>query len=140
MNKVSLTAKPASPESKKRTPGPWRKENAFEGRLVPHFYIEGENGRTICIFSCGAKSSHGFSGFDEHGEDEANAQYVADCVSACEGSSPSAILNLLQAARCALADLEGIMPEFDPSGDREHPGWQTIEDLRKAIKKTAAQL
>ena len=40
---------------------------------------------------------------------------------------------LLDAARCALADLEGIMPEFEPSGDREHPGWKTIEELQVAI-------
>jgi 2-iminoacetate synthase ThiH len=42
---------------------------------------------------------------------------------------------LLSAARCALADLEGVMPEFEPDGDREHPGWQTIKELRKAITK-----
>ena len=34
----------------------------------------------------------------------------------------------------ALADLEGIMPEFEPSGDRTHPGWKTIEDLKKVIR------
>ena len=42
---------------------------------------------------------------------------------------------LLAAAVCALADLEGIMPEFDPDGDRTHPGWQTIKELRAAIAK-----
>lgn len=41
---------------------------------------------------------------------------------------------LLDAAKCALADLEGIMPEFEPSGDREHPAWTTIKELRAAIK------
>lgn len=41
---------------------------------------------------------------------------------------------LLDAAKCALADLEGIMPEFEPSGDREHPAWITIKELRAAIK------
>ena len=35
--------------------------------------------------------------------------------------------------RCALADLEGIMPEFDASGDREHPGWQTIAGLEDIL-------
>lgn len=40
---------------------------------------------------------------------------------------------LLLAAKCALADLEGIMPEIDPSGDRKHPGWQTIKELKAAI-------
>ena len=33
----------------------------------------------------------------------------------------------------ALADLEGIMPEVDPSGDRTHPAWKTIEELRAVI-------
>ena len=36
-------------------------------------------------------------------------------------------------ARCALADLEGIMPEFEPSGDRTHPGWLTIAELWAAL-------
>lgn len=40
------------------------------------------------------------------------------------------ILSLL---RCALADLYGVMPEFDPSGDREHPGWETIAELRSMV-------
>ena len=43
--------------------------------------------------------------------------------------------DLYWAARCALADLEGIMPEFEPSGDREHSGWKTIEELKNAIAK-----
>lgn len=47
----------------------------------------------------------------------------------------SAATDLLDAARCALADLEGIMPEFEPSGDREHPAWATMQLLRKAIEK-----
>ena len=47
---------------------------------------------------------------------------------------------LVQAARCALADLEGIMPEFEPSGDRQHPGWQTIKELRAALKKAGEKL
>jgi len=38
------------------------------------------------------------------------------------------------AAKCALADLESIMPEFEPSGDREHPAWETIKLLTKATK------
>jgi 2-iminoacetate synthase ThiH len=40
---------------------------------------------------------------------------------------------VLLALRCALADLEGIMPEFEPSGDRQHPAWTTIQELRAAI-------
>lgn len=41
---------------------------------------------------------------------------------------------LLNVARSALADLEGIMPDFEPSGDRTHPAWQTIIELRAAIR------
>lgn len=48
--------------------------------------------------------------------------------------------DLLTACRCALADLEGIMPEFEPDGDRTHPGWETIKDLKRAIKKAGSKL
>jgi hypothetical protein len=48
--------------------------------------------------------------------------------------------NLLLAAKCALADLEGIMPEHEPSGDRTHPAWKTIEDLKNAIRQSDLQL
>jgi len=44
---------------------------------------------------------------------------------------------LVLAARCALADLEGIMPEFEPSGDRKHSGWKTIRELRDVLTKIA---
>lgn len=43
--------------------------------------------------------------------------------------------DLLGAASNALADLEGIMPEFEPSGDRQHPAWMTIAELREAVAK-----
>tara|TARA_R110000824_G_scaffold193824_7_gene376242 strand:- start:65 stop:385 length:321 start_codon:yes stop_codon:yes gene_type:complete len=36
---------------------------------------------------------------------------------------------------CALADLEGILPQFEPDGDRTHPGWQTIKELREHLDK-----
>jgi len=41
---------------------------------------------------------------------------------------------LLAACRCALADMEGIMPEFDADLN-DHPGWQTIQELKDAIAK-----
>ena len=41
--------------------------------------------------------------------------------------------DLLAAALCALADFEGILPEFDP--EREHPAWETLAELRAAIAK-----
>lgn len=43
--------------------------------------------------------------------------------------------NLMAAAIYALADLKGIMPDYEPSGDRLHPGWSTIEELEDAIGK-----
>lgn len=46
---------------------------------------------------------------------------------------------LLQASTNALADLEGIMPVIDPSGDRHHPGWKTIEELRASINEAAPE-
>ncbi|MCP4537723.1 MAG: hypothetical protein GY832_11295 [Chloroflexi bacterium] len=45
------------------------------------------------------------------------------------------IIELYHAAERALADLEDIMPEFEPSGDREHPGWQTIGELKSALNE-----
>lgn len=51
----------------------------------------------------------------------------------------SAAPELLQAAKNALADLEGILPEFEPSGDREHPAWQTIDELKAAIAKATGE-
>lgn len=41
---------------------------------------------------------------------------------------------LVYACRCALADLEDVMPKLEPSGERKHPGWQTMVDLRSAIE------
>lgn len=39
-----------------------------------------------------------------------------------------------QLLRCALADLEGVMPDADPSGDRLHSGWTTIREIRTFLK------
>ncbi len=36
--------------------------------------------------------------------------------------------------KCALADLEGIMPEVEPSGERTHSAWKTIEELKEVVK------
>ncbi len=35
--------------------------------------------------------------------------------------------------KCAIADLEGIMPVHDPDGDRTHPGWGTLADLKRVL-------
>lgn len=45
---------------------------------------------------------------------------------------------LLLAAKCALADLEGIMPQFDP--EQTHPGWKTIKELQAAIRAVERKL
>ena len=45
---------------------------------------------------------------------------------------------LVFSCRCALADLEGIMPELEPSGDREHPGWQTVKELQDTLSPLAS--
>ncbi len=45
--------------------------------------------------------------------------------------------DLLAAAQCALADFEGILPEFDP--EREHPAWETLAELRAAITKAKGE-
>ena len=47
---------------------------------------------------------------------------------------------ILTVLRCALADLEGVMPEIEPSGDRTHPGWKTIDELKDAIKGAEASM
>ena len=49
------------------------------------------------------------------------------------GNLLSAAPVMLDALRCALADLEGILPEYDP--EREHPAWETLEEVRAAIAK-----
>ena len=47
--------------------------------------------------------------------------------------------DLLAVLSYALADLEDVMPEFEPSGDRTHSGWQTIEDIKVALAKAKGQ-
>ncbi len=54
-------------------------------------------------------------------------------ITGAEGGKPCVPPNLLAVCRCALADLEGILPEFEPGGDRQHPAWRTIKELRAAI-------
>jgi len=43
--------------------------------------------------------------------------------------------DLIHWAKCALLDLNAVMPEVEPSGDRTHPGWQTIRELDKIISE-----
>jgi hypothetical protein len=60
-------------------------------------------------------------------EDEANARLIA------------AAPELLMVLSYALADLDDVMPEYEPSGDRTHPGWQTIEDIKVVLAKATGQ-
>ena len=41
----------------------------------------------------------------------------------------------LSVVRCAFLDLEGILPEFEPSGERLHPAWTTLAELKGVIEK-----
>lgn len=60
---------------------------------------------------------------------------IASCVDIENGSLIASAPDLLEACKAALADLEGIMPEFEPSGDRQNPAWSTIKELSNAISK-----
>lgn len=55
------------------------------------------------------------------------ADHAAEIGSWLEGGYVTGVL------RCALADLVGVMPEFDVNGDREHSGWETIAELRSLV-------
>lgn len=63
-----------------------------------------------------------------------------DCETAANASLFAAAPDLLAAVNCALADLLGIMPEFETSGDRNHPAWLTIRELQNAITKAESGL
>ncbi len=39
----------------------------------------------------------------------------------------------LSVMRCAFLDLEGILPELEPSGERLHPAWKTLQELKEVI-------
>lgn len=40
---------------------------------------------------------------------------------------------------CAIADLEGILPEIEPSGDRNHPAWKTLDELKAAAENLTSR-
>ncbi len=56
--------------------------------------------------------------------------YVQECPSEAK-SIDKAWDKVTLALRCALADLEGIM--LNRIGDREHPAWKTIKQLKKLL-------
>lgn len=99
------------------TPGPWK----FEfGSIV------GESGKTVAdVYWSNNASPFGTIGMLQ--ERKANADLMA------------AAPELLQCAKCALADLEGILPEFETGGDRLHPGWETLKELKAVIHKATGE-
>lgn len=40
---------------------------------------------------------------------------------------------------CAIADLEGMLPVIDPSGDRTHPAWKTLDELKTAAENLTSR-
>ena len=90
------------------TPGPWFwADNVPDA--PPHYrMIVDADGYTVC---------------NPSPMSEADARLIA--------AAPA----LLDSARCALADLEGAAADIDPSGDRVHPVWLTINELRAAIQR-----
>ena len=102
-----------TPTSGQHTPGPWKVTCA------PQWWSVSEATgyrRTICRL-IDREGEHPI----DHRESEASARLIA--------AAPA----MLQALRCALADLEGIMPDADPSGDRVHPGWTTIAEIEALL-------
>lgn len=93
------------------TPAPWSVEIDHHNN-APEYIRANANGEMYDLASVLC---------DETGNATANARLIA------------AAPDLLAAALCALADFEGILPEFDP--EREHPAWETLAELRAAIAK-----
>jgi len=50
------------------------------------------------------------------------------------------LLQLLQASRCALADLEGLVEENDIDPDGDSPAARTIRELRDAIAQVEREM
>jgi hypothetical protein len=100
--------------SAQHTPGTWSDGLHHQGHLA----VQSDNGRLVAF--CGAIARD-----DEQLENLANARLIA------------AAPDLLAAAQCALADFEGILPEFDP--EQEYPAWETLAELRAAITKATGE-
>lgn len=96
----------------KHTKGPWKLDWIFSGQC--NIDPEDGHGRIATVWVRQTKTNN-------IAETTANAHLIA--------SAP----DLLGACRCALADLEGIMPEYEPDGERTHPAWRTILELKQAI-------
>jgi YD repeat-containing protein len=53
--------------------------------------------------------------------------------------TPHLMRELTSILKCALVDLVGIMPDFEPSGERTHPAWKTIQEIEVAIAKAEGE-
>jgi hypothetical protein len=84
-------------------------------------------------FTVGHNWADYFKGMEYIGPDKygIEPEFALDTV---QNYNLKCISDLIQEAKCALADLEGIMPEFEPSGDRTHPAWTTITNLRNILE------
>ena len=122
----------AGTERTQHTPGPWtvvRKdpEVAVYGAKTT-FRIVAPDGFKVGAATRKERLANGFIHEVRTLEQaEANARLIA------------AAPELLQAVRNALADLEGIMPQVEPDGERKGSGWQTIEELKAAIKRATGE-
>ena len=110
------------------TPGPWyvegESDNVGEAEVIVSGIPNG-GGRIV------AWTANSYEADTDNetttDDDRANARLIA------------AAPELLMVLSYALADLDDVMPEYEPSGDRTHPGWQTIEDIKVALAKATAQ-
>ena len=104
------------------------KQPAKKGRDIYSVYQVDKNGNPIKFYN-----SH----TDQDRAEKETLVIVSDIAvnnTVGKGIDPKSVPALLQAAKNALADLAGIMPEFEPSGERTHPAWTTINELEAAIK------
>lgn len=85
---------------------------------------DNENGKTIALVLNGTVYYKDFDAMT----DSLAQELIQEAVEESKKDS-----DLVKALKCALADLEGIMPEFEPSGERTHSAWKTIEELKKLI-------
>jgi hypothetical protein len=102
------------------TPGPWagglQISSSNESKIIAHIQTK-------------EKKLQGYS----------NTNSVNPCEALANARLIAAAPELLQCAKCALADLEGILSEFETGGDRLHPGWQTLKELKAVIHKATGE-
>lgn len=103
----------------KHTETPWGLVEFIERRKKVFHKVHDQNGLTIAELPNALISS------PHHDRQRNNARFI---VRACNSHAA-----LLAACKSALAELEGIMPQWEPN-DHTHSAWETIEELQSAIK------